>query len=529
MNKRLFAQSIVLGLIITVSFVIYAVPQEGKKSPLISGVVLEIENPLFAEKDTIESGPGKQLNFFLKAAAVLDEKNRERPFNLMGNQVKAKIARWLTAASEIESDDCHKKYLHELSENIRQRGYFAVDLPPWSSLEQNPIEIIFPRADRYSAAIRVLQTFFNIPVGVHSWGKGHFIDAFVYVNNLDETLKYKEYSNSFQLIQNHLYALPVISRARQEISYSPVVPTFKIAQLVTESLPEIKGVTQVYPEIDGENYFKIVVFKNLTDAYFEGILKPISACVLSREQVWSLDPDIYLSNLIMRRIAHHLGPVFVIVPKGQGHGGVSEKQPLQQDRNEKKEMELKTIPEILGDLFPVVEAIKSQAAALYSTPALIGNGLLPDDKAVTVYYTYLVTLIDRLRNIPPELNSPQQPGRKNWEDLLGDPDNENYLADLIQFNFLLGKESIVLNISDRTLDIDRLKFETAIGDLAGEMIRMMTYPNYEATRWFIDKNSAFPPQLGEILKSVAGIPSRVEFRLQKPKVKETEELEENKQ
>ncbi|MDQ1349947.1 MAG: hypothetical protein QG657_248, partial [Acidobacteriota bacterium] len=511
-------------------------------------VVLEIPNPLSTISTKMETAGanallGKQLNFFLKAAALIEEKNREKPFILFGNQVKGKVARWLTSASEIEAQDCHKKYLQALAENIRERGRFSVDLPPWVSLELNPIEIVFPRADRYSAAILVLKTFFNLPTGTHYWGKGHFFDAFVYVNIPDDTLEFKEYSRVFSLMQDHLYALPVLSRSRQDISYSPVPPTFKISQLVFSSQPEIRGVALVYPNIDdktldpaaekfkneGDDNFKIVVFKNLVESYFEGVLKPISASVLPGEQVWNLDADIYISNLIMRRIAHHLGPVFVIAPKEQDGRGTDEKKQQRQVQKGKAEMELKTIPELLGDLFPVVEAIKSQAVALYNTPVLINNGLLPDDKAKTVYLIYLVTLIDRLRNTPAELTGPQQPGRKNWEDLLGDPNNENYLADLIQFNYLLGKESILLNIGNRTLDIDRVKFEAAVGELAGEVVRIMTYPNYDSARWFIEKNSALSPQLSEILKSAAGIPSHVEFRMEKPKVIEVEELEETKQ
>lgn len=548
MKKRLFTQSLLLGLLITALLAVQAaaVPQEGKKNMLTSGVVLEIANPTFAKMEITEANAflEKQLNFFLKAAAVINEKNREKPFNLFGNQVKGKIARWLTSASEIETQDCHKKYLQELSGTIRELGRFSVDLPPWVSVEQNPAEIVFPRADRYSAAIWVLQTFFNLPTGIHYWGKGNFFDAFVYVNNPDDTLKFKEYTAVFSLMQDHLYALSVLSRSRQEISYSPVAPTFKISQLVFSSQPEIRGVTLVYPDIDdavqdttngkykieGEDDFKIVVFKNLVEAYFEGVFKPISACVLTGEQVWTLDSDVYLSNLIMRRIALHLGPVFVIVPKGQdsagGAGGAGEKKQQKQVQKGKIEMELKTIPEILGNLFPVVEAVKSQAVAVYSTPVLINNGLLPDDKAKTVYLTYLVTLIDRLRNTPREMIATQQTGKKNWEELLGDPNNENYLADLIQFNYLLGKESILLNIGNRTLDIDRAKFETAIGELTGEVVRLMTYPNYDSARWFIEKNSAVPPQLSEILKSVEGIPSQVKFQLEKPKVKDVEESRE---
>lgn len=109
MNKKLAEQSLLLGLLIIALFVVQAValPQEGKKNTLTAKIVLEIANPLSTKIEPTEANAflGKQLNFFLKAAATMEEKNREKPFILFGNQVKGKIARWLTSASELETQD----------------------------------------------------------------------------------------------------------------------------------------------------------------------------------------------------------------------------------------------------------------------------------------------------------------------------------------------------------------------------------------------------------------------------------------
>ncbi|HLP48069.1 MAG TPA: hypothetical protein VK469_19150 [Candidatus Kapabacteria bacterium] len=533
LKKKSFAHYVWIGLFVITVFAVRDFAQDKKKNTLTGTIVLEIAQPTFEKIATADENLEKQLTYYLKIAAVVDEKNREKPFTLFGNQAKGKIARWLEAASELERQDCYKKYLYELARNIRERGDFFVESPSWLSLEQDRLEIVFPQADRYSAAMQVLQTFFNISAGSYSWGKGNFFDAAVFFNNPDVTLKYKEYTDVFPLMQDHLYALPALANSRQEIYYSPLIPSFKIAQLIFASQPEIRGGAFVYPDIDvfgqdaadekykneEENKFKIIVFRNIAETYFEGVLKPISAGILTAEQVRGLDPEIYLSNLIMRRIAHHLGPVFVIASKGEDRVDRVDKGGKMGQKKEQKSttaQELKTVSELLGNLFPVLEAVKSQAVAIYNTPVLINSGLLPDDKAANVYLTYLVTLIDQLRNTPNEMNAPQQPGKKNWEELLGDAGKENYLAALIQFNYLLAEECIILNIGSRTLDINREKFSTAVGALTGEVIRMMTYPNYDTTRWFIEKNSVLSPQLREILKSVEDIPFQVTFHLEKP-------------
>lgn len=518
LKKRLFC-SLLLRILIIAILAVQCFPQETKKKTLDTKIILDIAQPVFANKEMDQENLVKQLNYFLKIAVVIDEKNREKPFNLLGNQSRGKIARWLEIASEFAIQDCYKKYLHELARNIRERGHFSIQIPPWISLEQNRAEIIFPRADRYYAAVLVLKTFFNISTGSRFWIKNEIVDAIIYLNDLTTTMTIKEYTDIFPLMQNHLYGLAALANLKQGISYSPVIPSFKISQLVFTSQPEIKGNILVYPDIDNAesgDEFKIILFKNRVEAYFDGVLKPIAGRLLTGEHVWALDSEIYLSNLIMRRIAHHLGPVFMITPKGEDRTGKSGLISQKKVQKGPIEMELKTIPEVLGNLFPVMELIKSQSVAIYNTPVLVSNGLIPDVKVTDAYLIYLVSLIDRLRNTPPEMLATQQAGKKNWEDLLGNPAKENYLADLIQFNYLLANESIILNIGNRTLDIDRGKFEKAIGELAGEVIRTMAYPNYESAKWFIDKNVAIPPQLIEILKNVADIPSQIEFRLAKP-------------
>jgi hypothetical protein len=508
--------------------------QDRKKNALEPSVVLEIIPPAF---ESVDKNSPEVLTYYLKIASVIADKNREKPFDSLPNQARMKIARWLNAASEIEKQDCYKKYLSGLAKNVLEQGRLSVDLPLWSTLEQDQVEIIFPRADRYSAALLVLETFFNIPAGNYLWGKGNFFDAVVFLNNPDLTGKYKEYTAIFPLMQDHLYSLSTLANMRQEISYSPVIPSFKIAQLIFTSQTEIKGGSLVFPDIDfsgqtssqdripneDENTFKIIVFKNTVESYFEGILKPISASILTGEQMWGLDSEIYLSNLIMRRIAHHLGPVFVIAAKDDT-ATKSAKVSFKKEQKNIPGMQLKIVSESLGNLFPLVEAIKSQAIAIYNTPVLINSGLLSNDKAADVYLTYLVSLVDNLRDTPREMNAGQPAGKKNWEELIGDPGKENYLSALIQFNYLLAEDGIILNIGSHTLDIKQEKFVEAVGKLTGEVIRLMTYPNYDTVRWFIERNSTLAPELKEILKSVESIPSRVEFYLEKPTlIKEKEE------
>ena len=179
---------------------------------------------------------------------------------------------------------------------------------------------------------------------------------------------------------------------------------------------------------------------------------------------------------------------------------------------------MKTIPEILKDLFPIIEAVKSQMIALHNTSVLIKNGLISEDKDINIYTTYLVLLIDQLRKRPEEVDI-HKPGKIYfWDTLLRDDKSENFLSALIQFNFLLQQEGIIFNINSRKIDVDPLKFKDAVKKLTGEVLRLLGNATYSTAKRFIDQKVVFPPQLKEILISIEEVPVAIEFHLEQEEV-----------
>lgn len=540
---------VIMVMMAMLAFLSNAAPQEveeRQKRPPTPKIILEIVKPAFpaiepgtktgTETDQGEEMTGKslakQLDCFLKAAVVLERKNQKYLFTPFSDKLKKRITRWLIEASEIETDECHKNYLKELSKNILEKSRFSVDLPRWVSLKESRAEIVFPRAERYLGELLVLDTFFNFSPKTINEEENVFFDTFVYLNDPVETRNFEQYTGVFSEMQDYLYAVSKEFIRRREISYSTVLPSFKVSQLVFSSQPAVRGFTLVYPELrDEEDEFKIIVFKNLVTAYFEGVIKPISIQVLTEARLWDVDDEAYFSNLIMRRISHHLGPVFAIKAKGEdeeqmagqtkrgqgqkARGGKKQKKKKQKQRKKEDiERELKTISEVLGNLFPVIEAVKSQTFALHSTPVLIKNGLLPEDRAVNIYTTYLVSLIDQLRHQPRQRQrAAARAVRQNWEELLGDPNGENYLAALIQLNFLLQKEGVLFNLNSRMLDLNPFKFEEVVKEFTHEILRLLQFPSPGSAKGFIQRYSDLPPQLEEILKNIEDIPLKVEFQL----------------
>jgi hypothetical protein len=507
-------------------------PQVKKTSAVDLMISLEIGGPTDmsnAVNDGTEAVPGKQLDLLIEAGFMAARSPRGtflKPLNL---KTRGKVAQSLLAASEIETDECHKQYLKKLSGNILDKGSFTVELPQWINLDENRYEIVFRSDERYRAGLMLLSPYIDI---IPFWDKGIGVPV-VYINDPESTRKVKEYVDIFAKMQFNLPA--AFGAQKEEIVFTSIPPSFKISRLVFT--PDPDGFSLVYPELvfEGEqgtgepgfarqNRFKIIIFENLVEAYFEGVIKPVAAFALTGERMLEVDYDSYLSNLVMNRISHHLGPVFVLRIKGEEEQTVppwlqSQQRQQKKQKKTKIEKELRPIRDVLGDLFPVMEAVKSRAVALHNTEVLIKNGLLPEDKESSIYSTFLATLIDDLR-IRPASMMPPQLGKPRPPEVPGDPDVIRYKAALIHFNYLLENEAVKFSITDQALDIDRLKFKEAETKLTKDILNHLKSSVYFSVNGFIQKNVQWPPLLDEIMRKLEDMPTAVEFRLETGKNKE---------
>jgi len=209
--------------------------------------------------------------------------------------------------------------------------------------------------------------------------------------------------------------------------------------------------------------FKIVIFKNVTDAYFNCILKPIQQKLLASEDA---DPDSYLSNIVLHRIVHHLGPV--VHPHSIVIGKLF-------------------ISEVLTrDTFTFIEELKADVFSMYATPILIAKGLIPHDKESSIYSAHLLKLLNQLRVI--------SQGKQDK-------------AAVVQLNFLLGKGAIFFNRDTRKISINVPVFSSSMKELAKIVVENYINP-YSAYAEYVQMNS----ELFTIAGYMKDIPRGVEFR-----------------
>ncbi|UCH94384.1 MAG: hypothetical protein JSV88_29510 [Candidatus Aminicenantes bacterium] len=474
----------------------------------------------------------KQLDYFLEIAGYVDTINRINFFKPYNQELKEKISYLLKKTAEIEPDECHKQYLMSLSYQVLNDTFHCFT-PEWYSLEKNKTEIIFLANETHMQQESWVKSFLFFstldweyldfkgqapldisappehmpsPVPDAAPSVPHKIfDTFIFLNDAEETQRFEEYIRQFDKMQARL----PYKTTEKTVSYTPYVPPIKIAHLVYSSMPH--QVSIVYPDrelFSQQGRFKIIIFKNLIDAYVECILKPISGKILADHLLRSVDIDTesYLSNLVMYKIAHHMGPVFVIQAKAKEIDKREEKKSKQTKNTDekgfeirekpsrtpieyqgKKEMELQLISETLGDLFLLSEGLKASVIAIHNTSVLIEAGLVPRENEINIYTAYLVSMVDKLRKGP------------------RDPISQ---ANTIQLNYLLKKGALGFNINSQKLSIYLPVFPRVVEELAEEVMN-----RYKTPYILIREYGQLSPELETILKNLEEIPVDVNINV----------------
>ena len=502
---------------------------------------VEIDPPANALKppEPLDKVSNRELDYFLKIPPYIDRINHLNFFKPYEETATQRISLLLGKAAELEPEECYKQYLSSLAFNVLQ-GNFQTDTPEWYTLENNKVEIIFLPDNTHRMQELWLRLFFqyspldwkgydwekwypfasNTPVtpAAPTQAETHKIfDTFIFINDTEETRKYEGYIDIFDKMQDH-----VPQGKDKAVPFTSLVPRLKIAHLVYSSSPG--QVSIVFPDRDVFNRdgrFKILIFKNLIDAYVQCILKPIAGKIWENNpfQPVVIDSDSYLSNLVMYKMAHHMGPMFAMMPKKTDQDIKKEMElrkrqrtiqdpdmqqilereqarqkeeaikEMEEKRDAAKEIELKLIVDVIGPWFAISKDLKAGVISIHNTSTLIENGLLPQKVADNIYATYIVTLLDKIRK---------------------DPSGRGSLGSIIQFNYLLRNEAIRFNIGTKRISLQSYLFAGVIEKLA-----QLVIDKYKSPQLLYGEYGLMSPELQALLDNIKEIPVDINIDINK--------------
>ena len=206
---------------------------------------------------------------------------------------------------------------------------------------------------------------------------------------------------------------------------------------------------------------KKVLLRNVIQAKFDRILKPIASRMLCREQLQLLSRKAFSDEVLFHELSHGLGPGQIVVD----------------GRETEVRLELK-------ELYSPLEEAKADIVGMYNALFLMEQGLLDPQIRGSLLPTWLAGLFRSIR-----FGTEEAHGK----------------AAAIQFNSMLEKGAIVRD-DDETYAVDFDRFDDACRDLVREICMLQATGDYAGTKEFFHRYGEMSSTLAHDLERIADIP-----------------------
>jgi hypothetical protein len=233
----------------------------------------------------------------------------------------------------------------------------------------------------------------------------------------------------------------------------------KGVKTIAASLPNDPRVTQAKGG-------KKQMYRNMMEAKFEKILRPIAERILEPALLPSLDRKAFTSFVTLHEVSHTLGRGFVF-----GNDTLSVRRSLK-------------------DRYSAIEECKADVLGMYNNKLLLAEKAMTAEQMQKAIVTYVVGLYRSLR-----FGAEEAHGRAN----------------LIQLNFLREQGVITINKEGR-IGIDQQNFLAAIEKLAHDVLTLQAEGNYAAAGTMLEKYGTMNPEITSIVDKLKDVPRDLDTR-----------------
>lgn len=362
----------------------------------------------------------------LKAVSYANEYEREL----------AALAKLLREAAALTTNESLRKFLNLRADAFLSNGYYASDVA-WMDLDA-PIDVTIGPYETYTDELLGYKAAF---------------EAYVCLKDEKETAKLKFFAGHLQEIENNL---PVDPRYRNP-KLGGMAPIAVVNQVVAAGDGAHGVATAAFnlPNDDKvvlEKGSRRVMLKNVQEAKFESILKPIAARMLSAADRRDLSFDSFFTHILAHELSHGIGPQ-------------------------------KNVRTSLKELYGAVEEAKADITGLFMLQYMFDKNLLPRDET-QLYTTFLASGFRTLR-----FGIQEAHGR----------------GMALQLNYLMDKGGFVQK-PDGTFAVDYARIKAAVTDLTREILTIEAEGNYAAAKKMADSLAVVRPALAQALKKLEDLP-----------------------
>ncbi len=397
-----------------------------------------------------EAGRRDATGFFFTIRRDSLRKLRTVPYSEEYRDLLLPAAGLLREAASLTDNASLRNFLTKRADAFLSNDYYESDVA-WMDLD-SPIE---PTIGPYEV---YLDGLFNYKAA---------FEAYICIRDDSATAKLAFFSSHLQEIENALpidppYRNPKLG-ALSPIRVADEVMTGGEARAAVQTaafnLPNDERVT-------AEKGSKRVMLKNVQEAKFTTILKPIAEIALDPAEQSFVQFDPFFTHILAHELMHGLGPHRITLKGKQT-----------------------TVRQEMQELSSSIEEAKADISGLFALQYMIDHGLIDKRMEKQMYVTYVAGIF---RSVRFGINEAHGQGMA------------------MQFNYLMDEGAITYNETSGLFAADVEKFKAGARKLTGEIMTIQAEGNYEKAKGLLARYAVIRPSLQRTLERLAHLPVDIE-------------------
>lgn len=369
------------------------------------------------------------------------------PYSEYYREKLLKAAKLLKEAAEYSDNASLKKYLLTRADAFLSNDYYVSDMA-WMDIKDSKIEVVIGPYEVYEDGL------FNY--------KASF-ECFLTLVDPVESQKLETFGKYLYDIENNL-PIPQEYKNFERGSESPIAVVQEIfsagdskagIQTLAFNLPNDERVRKAKGS-------KKVMLKNIHEAKFEKILKPIAEIVLDPEQLKYVTFGGFFNHTLMHEMSHGVGPAFIKV-----NGKESEV---------KKE---------LKETYSTIEECKADILGMFNNILMINKKVYPETFDKETWATFLAGVFRSTRFGIGEAHSD---------------------GTAIIYNYLLEKGAYEYSETNGTVKVNFDKIYNVAKDLANKILMIEAKGDYEGAKKIIADYAKETPSMKKLAAKLSGLP-----------------------
>ncbi len=354
----------------------------------------------------------------------------------------------LNECADLSDNPSFAKYLRLKAQALTTDNYFDADVA-WIDMKDNKFDMVFGPFETYSDHIKGVKAKYEASIEVVDQVESKNLDMYTqYLPQLEKNLPIPDVYKSVVkgLTAKFIVVRDVMRAGEAAAGYQAVATNLPNDPEVHEK----KGTTKTF-------------WKNMFEARFNAIIKPVSMQLIYESQLQYLSDDGFFQFVLMHEICHAVGPRTVKVGPKKGMAANA----------------------AIGPNYSPLEECKADVAGLHSLAYLIDKGVVDKNKERNFYVSFLGSLFRSVRFGLAEAHAK---------------------AAAISIGYLHKQGSIRYDPATHRWSIEFDRFRSGIKSLAKELLILEGDGDNVKVQQFFDTWAKITPELQRSLDVVKDLP-----------------------